>query len=141
MTTDNGCRPANITPRCQDGHDLDASSPTVIRGTAASSREPNRAAAARPPSRGSGDGHSTGDLPVAFPVGPLAGQEGIIRCRLLVAVDVERPRGDGVGTRGRSAPVELPERPGELGRLPLLWLVALEPGLHPGAVVDSNPPP
>src|SRR5215213_8274763 len=89
-------------------------------------------------SRGSGDGHSTGDLAVALPVGPLAGQEGIIRRRLLVTVDVERPGVDRVGARGGSPPVELPERPGELGRSPLLWLVALEPGLQPGSVVDSD---
>src|SRR5215211_2754691 len=44
----------------------------------------------RAPFQGSGDGHSTGDLAVALPVGPLAGQEGITWRRLLVAVDVER---------------------------------------------------
>src|SRR5215213_7986316 len=53
------------------------------------------------PFRGLGNGHSTGDLPVALPVGPLAGQEGIIWRWLLVAVDVERPGGDRMLARDR----------------------------------------
>ena len=57
------------------------------------------------PGRGpSGDQHAAGDLPVALPERDLAGEEGIVRRGLDVAVLVERPRRDRVLARGRRRP-------------------------------------
>ena len=59
----------------------------------------------------SGNNDSTGYVAVALPVGSLAGEEGVVRRRLRVAIDVERPRRDFVLTRGGRPPVEPPEPP------------------------------
>jgi hypothetical protein len=60
----------------------------------------------------SGNNDSTGYVAVALPVGSLAGEEGVFRRRLHVAIDVERPRRDFVLARGGRPPVEPPEPPG-----------------------------
>jgi hypothetical protein len=60
----------------------------------------------------SGNDDSTGYVAVALPVGSLAGEEGVVRRRLHVAIDVERPRRDFVLARGGRPPVEPPEPPG-----------------------------
>jgi hypothetical protein len=60
----------------------------------------------------SGNDDSTGYVAVALPVGSLAGEEGAVRRRLHVAIDVERPRRDFVLARGGRPPVEPPEPPG-----------------------------
>jgi hypothetical protein len=53
----------------QDGHDLDPSSPTLIRSTGANSRESRPGGSSTAPSSESGDCHSTSDLPSALPSG------------------------------------------------------------------------
>jgi hypothetical protein len=62
---------------------------------------------------------TTGYLPVALPVGPLTGEEWVVRCWLNVAVDVERPRPNPVLARAGRPPVEPPEFPA-VPRDPLL---------------------
>ena len=47
----------------------------------------------------------TGYLPIALPESPPAGEEGVIRRWLDVAIEVERPRRDLVLARGRCPPV------------------------------------
>ena len=60
----------------------------------------------------SGNDDSTGYMAVALRVGSLAGEEGVVRRRLHVAIDLERPRRDFVLARGGRPPVEPPEPPG-----------------------------
>jgi hypothetical protein len=72
-------------------------------------------------------------MPVALPVGPLAGEEGIVRRWLDVAVDIERPRRDLVFARGWRPPVERPEPPG-VGMRPF----PVEPRRPPGPVVNLD---
>src|SRR5690348_17947139 len=67
--------------------------------------------------RPSGYHHPSRDLPVALPVRPPAGQEGILRGRLKVAAEVEGPRPDPVLAAGRGSPVQGPEHPTVTGPL------------------------
>ena len=88
----------------------------------------------------SGNDDSTGYLAAALPVGSLAGEEGVVRRRLHVAVDVERPRRDFVLARGGRPPVEPPEPPGVATGLFPAWRRGIEPRRHPGFIVDLDQP-
>ena len=94
-----------------------AATPTLVRQLGAvRARSPARSRWARgtprKSDRPSGDSDPTSDVPVALPIGPLAGEEWVVRRRLHVPMDVERPRGDRVFARPGRAPVEGPELPG-----------------------------
>jgi hypothetical protein len=94
--------------------------------------------AGRPRSGPSGDHDPTGYLPIALPEGPFAGEEGVVRRGLDVAVGVKRPRTDPVLARSGSSPVECPEHPGKPRRPSLAWRGASEIRRRPTSIVDSD---
>src|SRR5688500_4724564 len=57
------------------------------------------------------------DLPVAFPVGDLIGDQRIILCGLDIAVRIDGTRGDGMFTRLGIIPLQRPEAPSKTANL------------------------
>src|SRR5687767_9431435 len=74
---------------------------------------PGRGAPLHPGPSRTGDEHPTGDLPVAFPERHLACKVWVVRRRLNVAIDVDRPRSDRMLSRPGAVPTQRPEGPGE----------------------------
>src|SRR4051794_40530868 len=66
------------------------------------------------------DADAPGDLAVALPERLLAGEEWVIRRRLMRPVRGNRPRGDGVLAWSRRSPVVGPEGPSELAAVPFI---------------------
>src|ERR1700751_2128100 len=60
----------------------------------------------------SGNKDAAGNMPVAFPIRPPAGEEGIVRRGLDVAVYIECPRRDLMLAGGWCSPIERPKPPG-----------------------------